>query len=50
MQGREMLLTLAVDWRASALRDEKLGRFRKVAGVFIVAAGSPCTFAVDTGT
>ena len=35
-RGREMLLTLAVGWRASALRGGEAGRFRKVAGVSIV--------------
>ena len=39
MRGGEMLPTLAGGWRASALRDEEAGRFRKVAGVSIVAAG-----------
>ena len=34
-----MLPTLAVGWRASSLRGEEAGRFRKVAGVSIVAAG-----------
>ena len=38
-RGREMLPTLAVGWRASALRAEEAGRVRKVAGVSIVAAG-----------
>ena len=33
MQGGEMLLTLAVDWQSSAVRDEEADRFRKVAGV-----------------
>ena len=40
-RGGEMLPTLAVGWRASELRDEEAGRFREVAGVSIVAAGSP---------
>ena len=40
-QGGEMLLTLAVGWRASALRGEEVGRFCEVAGVSIVAAGGP---------
>ena len=39
MRGGEMLLMLAVGWRASALRGEKAGHFRKVAGVSIVATG-----------
>ena len=37
-RGGEMLPTLAVGWRASALRGEEAGRFREVAGVSIVAA------------
>ena len=40
-RGREMLPTLTLGWRASALRAEAAGRFRKVAGVSIVAAGGP---------
>ena len=36
-----MLLTLVVGWRASVLRGEEAGCFRKVAGVSIVAAGGP---------
>ena len=40
-RGGEILLTLAGGWRASALRGEEAGRFRKVAGVSIVAAGGP---------
>ena len=40
-RGGEMLPTLAVGWRASAWRGEEAGRFREVAGVFIVAAGGP---------
>ena len=36
-----MLPMLTVGWRASALRGEKAGRFRKVADVSIVAAGGP---------
>ena len=36
-----MLPTLVVGWRASALRREEAGRFRKVAGVSIVAVGGP---------
>ena len=35
MQGREMLPMLAVGWRASAVRGEEGGRFRKVVGVSI---------------
>ena len=35
------LPTLAVGWLASALRGEEAGRFHKVAGVSIVAAGGP---------
>ena len=42
--GGEMLPTLAVGWRASALRDEKAGHFHKVAGVSIVDAGSLCSW------
>ena len=34
-----MLPTLVVGWRASVLRGEEAGCFRKVAGVSIVAAG-----------
>ena len=37
---RSMLLMLAVGW-ASALRGEEAGRFRKVAGVSIIAAVGP---------
>ena len=40
-RGEEMLPTLVVCWRASALRGKEAGRFRKVAGVSIVAAGGP---------
>ena len=36
-----MLLMLVGDWRASALRGEEAGHFCEVAGVSIVAAGSP---------
>ena len=42
-QGREMLTMLAVGWRTSALKSEEAGRFREVAGVSIVDAGSPCS-------
>ena len=38
-RGGEMLPTLAIGWRASALRGEEAGRFREVAGVSIFAAG-----------
>ena len=38
-QGREMLATLVVSWQASEVRGEKAGRFRKVAGMSIIAAG-----------
>ena len=38
---------LAIDWRASAVRGEEVGRFCKVAGMSIVTAGSPRS-AVDT--
>ena len=38
-QGREMLPTLPVGLRVSALRGEEAGRFRKVAGAFIVDTG-----------
>ena len=41
MQGGEMLPMLVVGWRASELRGEEAGRFRKVAGVSIVAVGGP---------
>ena len=40
-RGGEMLPTLAVGWRASALSGEEAGRFREVAGVSIAAAGGP---------
>ena len=40
-RGGETLPTLAGGWRASALQGEEAGRFRKVAGVSIVAAGGP---------
>ena len=36
-----MLPTLAIGWQGSALRDEEAGCFHKVAGMSIVAAGSP---------
>ena len=42
-RGREMLPTLVVGWQASVLRGEEAGRFREVAGVSIVFAGSPCS-------
>ena len=42
MRGGEMLLMLAVGWRASAVRGEEAGRFQKVVGVSIVVAGDPC--------
>ena len=38
-RGGEMLPTLPVGQRASALRGEEAGRFREVAGVSIVDAG-----------
>ena len=37
-QDGEMLPTLAVDWRSSAVRDEEVERFREEADVSIVAA------------
>ena len=37
MQGREMLLTLMVGWRASVVRAEEAGCFCKVAGMSNVA-------------
>ena len=40
-RGGEMPPTLAIGLRASTLRGEEAGRFREVAGVFIVAAGGP---------
>ena len=43
MGGGEMLLTLAVGWRASAVRGEEAGHFRKVVGVSIIVVGSPCS-------
>ena len=33
MRGRLMLPMLAVDWQASAVRDEEVGHFREVAGI-----------------
>ena len=39
MRGGEMLPTLAVDLRASAVRDKEVECFREVAGVSIVTAG-----------
>jgi len=45
-RGGKMLPTLAVGWRASTVRGEEAGRFRKVVGVSIVVVGSPC-FATD---
>ena len=41
VRNGEMLPTIAVGWRASALRGEEAGRFREVAGLSIVAAGGP---------
>ena len=41
MRGGKMLPTLAVGWRASALRGEEAGHFREVAGMSIVAVGAP---------
>ena len=38
-----MFPTLAVGWRALALRGEEAGRFHEVAVVFIIAAGGPCS-------
>ena len=46
MRGGEMLLTLGVDWQASAVRDDEAECFRKVAGVSIGTAGG--WSAVDT--
>ena len=40
-RGGEMLPTLAVGWRASALRGKEAGHFREVAGASIAAAGGP---------
>ena len=40
-RGGEMLPTLAVGWRASALRGEEAGCFREVAGMSIVLASGP---------
>ena len=37
-QGGEMLLTLTVGWRASALKNEEVGRFCEIAGVSIIDA------------
>ena len=45
--GGEMLPTLVVGWRASAVRGEEAGCFREVAGMSIVAVGSPHS-TVDT--
>ena len=42
-----MLPTLAEGWRASAVRSEEAGHFRKVASNSIITAGSPCS-ALDT--
>ena len=36
-----MLPTLVVGWRASELRGEEAGCFRKVAGMSIIAVGGP---------
>ena len=44
-----MLLTLAVGWRASALRGKEAGRFREVAGVSIRCCRRSM-FAVDNLT
>ena len=41
MRSREMLPMLVVDWRVSAVRGEEAGHFCEVAGVSIIAAGSP---------
>ena len=48
-QGGELFPTLAESCRASVVRGEEVGRFRKVAGVFIVAAACPRS-AADTST
>ena len=42
-----MLPTLVVGWRASAVRGEEAGCFREVAGMSIIAVGSPHS-TVDT--
>ena len=47
-RGGKMLPTLAVGWRASALRGEEAGRFREVTGVSIVAAGGVDNLTVDS--
>ena len=38
-KNEDVLPTLAVSWRASAVRGEEGGRFREVDGVSIAAAG-----------
>ena len=48
-RGGEKLLTLAVSWRASAVRGEIAGLFPEVAGMSIVAVGC-LGFTVDTRT
>ena len=45
--GREIAPTLVVGWRASALKGEKGGRFREVAGMSIVDTDGPRS-SVDT--
>ena len=45
-QGHETMptvkvVTLVIGWRASAMKGEKAGHFRKVTGMSIVVAGSP---------
>ena len=38
-RGKEVLLTLVVDWRASVVRGKKAACFCEVAGVSIIAPG-----------
>ena len=47
MQGREILLTLAVGWRHSVVKGKEAGHFYEVDGVSIVAVPSPLSV-VDT--
>ena len=40
-RGGEMIPTLVVDWRPSAVRGEEVRHFHEVAGMSIVIAGGP---------
>ena len=50
VRGGEMLPTLAVGWRASALKGEEAGRFREVRSWCVHRWCGQSVFAVDTLT